>query len=91
MNTANTALSITGITVNGPFSQNNNRPSSLGAGQSCTINVDWARVTGNGTLVINDSDAASPQTVPLEAFVQCKPSTGGAMASVFSAATCGGR
>jgi len=90
-NTANAALGITGITLNGPFSQNNNCPSSLGAGQSCTINVGWARVTGNGTLVINDSDAASPQTVPLEAFVQCKPSAGSAMASVSGAAACGGR
>ena len=90
-NTANSALSITAINITGPFSENNNCPSSLGAGQSCTITVQWARVTGNGTLLITDSGGGSPQSVFLDGFVQCNPSVASGMATASSAMACGGQ
>ena len=46
----------------------NNCPASLGFGQSCTVQVEFApNETGStaGTLFISDSDPSSPQQVPL--------------------------
>jgi hypothetical protein len=67
-----TALAISAITITGPFSQTNTCVASLAMGQSCSITVTWASPhnVGSGVLSITDNGGASPQTVPLSAFVQ---------------------
>jgi len=80
-NTGTTALSITSITitsnkpgVNGQagFAETNNCPASLGAGQSCSITVNF---TGNfnfaykGALTVNDNGGGGAQTVSLGGFL----------------------
>jgi hypothetical protein len=76
------ALTITSITVSGDFTQSNNCGSSLAAGGSCTISVQFTpTVLGarSGTLSFNDSDSSSPQTVALSGTgtsgVGCTPGT----------------
>jgi len=69
-NTGNTALN-NNISISGPFSQTNNCPTSLAAGQSCTITVQWRVVTGTGALSISDNGGGSPQTVPLTGTDYC--------------------
>jgi FG-GAP-like repeat/Abnormal spindle-like microcephaly-assoc'd, ASPM-SPD-2-Hydin len=66
------ALSISGITFYGPqsgyFFQTNNCGSSLAAGTSCTISVQFtpqAPGTADATMQINDNASNSPQTVSL--------------------------
>ena len=61
-------LTITSIAVTGQFSQTNNCPTSLPAGESCTISVTFAPTLPEsyyGTLVIQDSAAGSPHSVAL--------------------------
>ena len=75
-NTGGTALRITSIMTTGPFSQTNNCPTSLGAGQSCTITVHWSLSPGNGAVSVSDNLGGSPQTVSLigiRQFHGCKP------------------
>ena len=73
-NTGGTALRITSITTTGPFSQTNNCPTSLGAGQSCTITVHWSLSPGNGAVSVSDNPGGSPQTVSLIGVKPyCKP------------------
>jgi len=71
-NSGTTALAITSVTIvganNGDFSQNNNCPASLGAGDFCTINVTFTpTATGarNAAVSIADTAPNSPQTVAL--------------------------
>jgi len=69
-------LNIGGIIINSPhagthflFSEKNNCPASLGAGQSCTITVDFGGgvlgVSYSGTLDVVDDGGGSPQLVTL--------------------------
>ncbi|TAN21483.1 MAG: choice-of-anchor D domain-containing protein [Acidobacteria bacterium] len=61
-------LSITSISVTGPFAQTNGCGSSVAAGASCSVSVTFSpTATGaaSGALTINDSAAGSPQTVSL--------------------------
>lgn len=61
-------LSITSISVTGPFAQTNSCGSSVAAGASCSVSVTFSpTATGaaSGALTINDSAAGSPQTVSL--------------------------
>ena len=67
-NTGNAPLSITGISINGNFSQTNNCGSSVSAKGSCAVNVVFSpRAVGSlaGTVKINDGDPSSPQAVSL--------------------------
>jgi hypothetical protein len=62
------ALTINSIAASGDFTQSNNCGSSLAAGGSCTISIQFTpTVLGarSGTLSINDSDSSSPQTVAM--------------------------
>jgi hypothetical protein len=80
-NTAATALSISGIAItsnkagsNGQvgFAQTNNCPTSLGAGQSCTITVGFVgdfNFSYKGTLSVQDNGGGSPQTVSLSGYL----------------------
>jgi FG-GAP-like repeat/Cep192 domain 4 len=72
-NVGKTGLSITDVTVTGPFSQMNTCPGSLGAGQSCTITVNWARITGSGAVSVSDNGGGSPQMVSLTGNKLCTP------------------
>jgi len=65
-----TPLIINGITITGPFSQANNCGTSVGAGQSCTITVDWSHSEGVGVLSVSDNGGGSPQSVSLSGVVQ---------------------
>jgi hypothetical protein len=65
-------LAITSFSFSGAhrrdFAQTNNCGSSLDPGATCTVNVTFTPGnTGSrsATLKINDSDAASPQQIPL--------------------------
>jgi hypothetical protein len=72
-NAGATALTINGISVTGLFSQTNNCPTSVGAGQSCTITVNWNWRSGqssSGVLSISDNGGGSPQTVSLSGIVK---------------------
>ena len=67
-NTGNAALSISGITAGGDFTQSNNCGSSLAANTNCSISVSFKPSAGgsrSGTLSIADNAAQSPQTVNL--------------------------
>jgi hypothetical protein len=93
-NMGTTSLDISSITISGDFSETNNCPASLGAGQSCSIGVTWLKsVAGpfsSGTLSVFDNGGASPQTVPLSAQKHCTPSTSTNRAGLASeAASCG--
>lgn len=62
------ALSITGITVTGPFAETSQCGQTVSPGTQCTVNVTFtptAAGTQTGTLVITDSAAGSPHTVQL--------------------------
>ena len=67
------ALNITGITITGPFTQTNNCGTSLEAGRSCTIDVNWSETSGGGTLSVFDDAGGSPQTVSLSGQKLCTP------------------
>ncbi len=67
-NYGKTALSITGISTVGDFSQVNTCGSSVAVGGSCTITVTFSPTASGvrmGNLWVSDSDVASPQTVRL--------------------------
>jgi hypothetical protein len=42
----------------------------VGAGQSCTITVDWSHSEGVGVLSVSDNGGGSPQSVSLSGVVQ---------------------
>jgi hypothetical protein len=94
-NMGSTSLDISNITISGAlFSETNNCPASLGAGQSCSIAVTWLKSQAgrfsSGTLSVFDNGGASPQTVPLSALKSCTPSTSVNSAGLASeAAGCG--
>ena len=61
-------LSIGSISASGEFSQTNNCGSSLAAGGSCTINVEFTPTSlgaFTGALTVTDSASTSPQLVKL--------------------------
>jgi Protein of unknown function (DUF1573)/Abnormal spindle-like microcephaly-assoc'd, ASPM-SPD-2-Hydin len=67
-NTGNQDVTISDISTALPFSQTNNCPSTLPAGQSCQIQVTFqptAIGVFDGTLSVTDSAPDSPQTVAL--------------------------
>jgi hypothetical protein len=72
-NVARTPLDIEGVAIEGPFSQTNTCGTSVGAGNSCSINVTWSRISGRGGISVSDNGGASPQTVSLTGEKQCSP------------------
>lgn len=78
-NTGNATLSISGIQINGDFSQTNNCSQSLAAGASCMMKVTstpTATGTRSGSMSLSDNAANSPQVVSLSgAGVDFKLST----------------
>jgi hypothetical protein len=76
-NSLSTNLTIDSITVAGAaFSESNNCGTSVGPGQSCTINVSWNPKTipdTGGPVTVGDSDSTSPQTVSLPVLKRCNP------------------
>ncbi|HLW52249.1 MAG TPA: choice-of-anchor D domain-containing protein [Candidatus Angelobacter sp.] len=67
-NTGDAALSISGISVSGDFSQTNNCPATLATGAGCTIHVTFTpRSSGSrsGTLTVTDNAAGGQQTAAL--------------------------
>ncbi len=70
-----TDLSITSITTSGAFSESNTCGTSLGAGDSCTIDVELRRGstgTHSGTLLVTDNAPGSPQEVILTETGSCQ-------------------
>ena len=68
-NPGSAALTISDISVNGPFSQTNNCPGSLGPSFSCGINVTFAPTAAgpaSGTLVVTDTAPSNSQFVNLQ-------------------------
>jgi centrosomal CEP192-like protein len=66
-NNGNAALTISGITASGDFSQTNNC-TTLNAGASCTVNVTFtptATGTRSGSVTITDTAPGSPHSVSL--------------------------
>lgn len=78
-NTGSTALNIFSIAVtpaSGGFTETPGTPpcpSSLAAGQSCTINVTWSKTNGFAALTVNDDGGGSPQRQPLSGILYCQP------------------
>jgi hypothetical protein len=71
-NSGTTALDITGVSIvganNTDFSQNNNCPASLGAGDNCTITVTFTPTAigaRNAAVSVADNAPNSPQTAAL--------------------------
>jgi Carbohydrate binding module (family 6)/F5/8 type C domain/Abnormal spindle-like microcephaly-assoc'd, ASPM-SPD-2-Hydin/Right handed beta helix region len=67
-NPGSSAASISSVSATGPFVQTNNCGSSLGAGASCTVNVQFKPTAGgaaSGTLSVAGSAPGSPLTVAL--------------------------
>jgi hypothetical protein len=76
-NTGNGALTITGMTVSGPFSQTNTCGSSVAPGAKCTINAAFlpkSEGTATGSVTITDNAPGSPQMIPLTGQGLGKPS-----------------
>jgi len=66
--TGNTALTISGINVSGPFLRSNNCPSSLPPTATCTISISFRPTAGgmqSGSLNITDNASGSPHTANL--------------------------
>lgn len=75
-NTGNAALSITGITATGDFTQTNGCGATLAAGAHCAVNVVFAPTaagTRSGTLSMVDNAAGSPHTASLAGSGQAAP------------------
>jgi parallel beta-helix repeat protein len=67
-NPGSTAASVSSISVSGPFSQSNTCGTSIAAGSSCTVSVEFApTATGSatGTLSVASSAPDSPLTAAL--------------------------
>ncbi|HEX8815499.1 MAG TPA: alkaline phosphatase family protein [Terriglobales bacterium] len=67
-NTSAASLFVETVTVATPFSQTNNCPTQLPAGQQCTITVTFTPTqqgSVNTTLYVNNSDLMSPHEVQL--------------------------
>jgi hypothetical protein len=72
-NTGKIPMTVSGVAVHGDnwtsFDATDNCPSSLGAGASCTIMVEYRPILGSGAQTANvyvtDSGGGSPQIVPL--------------------------
>jgi phospholipase C len=69
-NTGNTDLTFASFVIRGDFDQTNDCGSSIPAGGSCSIKVNFdptQQGARTGAIVISDSDAGnSPQTIPLK-------------------------
>lgn len=75
-NTGLDTLNISGLTIVGPnsadFSETHDCASTVGAGNSCNVNVTYTASTANpesASLQFTDNAAGSPQTVPLTGVV----------------------
>jgi len=67
-NSGNGALSISGISASGDYSQTNNCGASLGGAANCSITVTFKPTAGGsrtGSVSIADNATGSPQTVSL--------------------------
>jgi 6-phosphogluconolactonase (cycloisomerase 2 family) len=72
-NTGNVALTISGLAVNGDFSQTNNCGTSVAAGAKCTINAAFNPAAGGtrtGNITFTGNSPNSPQTVTLSGVGQ---------------------
>jgi hypothetical protein len=79
INTEAATLTISSIVATGPkpggypaFNESNNCPVNLGTGESCAITVKYSGVAGTtdqGSLIVTDNAAGSPQTVPLQGYI----------------------
>ena len=88
-NTGNQTLSVTQVSVSGPFAQSNNC-TSVAANSSCTLNVTFkptASASASGTLTITDNAAGSPQTVTLSGTGSTGPFASASPASLTFATT----
>lgn len=71
LNSSNSSITISAITVSGDFTETNNcgaQPSVLNSGASCTVSVTFTPTSSGaltGSLSITDNAAGSPQTVSL--------------------------
>jgi hypothetical protein len=78
-NTGAAVLTISGISVSGPFSQTNNCPSNLNPNAYCSINIKFhpkSKGIFHGSVSVTDNASGSPQKVPLTGtgtFVQLVP------------------
>jgi phospholipase C len=69
-NQGTTVVNISSVLASGDYTQTNTCGSSLGAGASCTITVQFtptAAGTRFGTITINDDDGGSPHVLKLTA------------------------
>ena len=67
-NTGTTNVTITNVTISGPFAQTNTCGTTIKAGKNCTASVTFtptATGTFTGTLTFTDTATNSPQTVSL--------------------------
>ena len=67
-NTGTRAVTISSISINGPFTQTNDCPASLAASTNCDIFVRFApqkKGEAEGTLSVSDDATGSPQEVSL--------------------------
>jgi centrosomal CEP192-like protein len=88
-NNGNAALTISGITASGDFSQTNNC-TTLNAGASCTVNVKFtptATGTRSGSVTITDTAPGSPHTVSLSGTGTTAPTPDFAVSFTPSSAT----
>lgn len=75
-NTGTETLNIKEITIRGDFEGSNTCGTYFGAGQSCSIGVEWLGNTSGGLVSISDNSPGSPQQVSLRGLKECSPVDG---------------
>ncbi len=94
-NQGSTAVGITSMQMVGDFSQTNNCGSSLAAGASCTLNINFTpSLTSNtgqifGALSVNHTDPGSPARVLLSASATLLSISPSSLALTFPSQTVG--
>jgi hypothetical protein len=67
-NTGTTTITISGISISGDYSQNNNCPPDVASASSCSISVIFAPTasgTRSGTITITDDSPGNPHIIQL--------------------------
>jgi hypothetical protein len=71
VNNGTAYLTVSAVSITGPFTQSNNCIGTIAAGKLCTVTITFAAstVSASGSLTFTDTAAGGSQTVPVSAAV----------------------